>query len=151
MVISSPPDEAQCVIDSPFHSPAVASRFDSYSPDMRRRLLALRSLIFSVAAEIPGVGPLEETLKWGQPAYLTSASRTGTTLRLDADASADGDHALYVNCQTDLVERWRDRFPGLRFSGTRAINLRSTAPLPEDDLAQCISMALTYHVDKNAR
>jgi hypothetical protein len=35
----------------------------------------------------PGVGALHETLKWGQPAYLTPETRSGTTLRLGVPKS----------------------------------------------------------------
>ena len=66
----------------PFSNEAVAETFDSYPPNMRRALLALRSLIFETAASTDGVGVLEETLKWGEPAYLTSESRSGSTVRI---------------------------------------------------------------------
>jgi len=57
--------------DRPFADPAVKRRFDSFAPEARAGLLALRALIFQTAATIPGVGQVQETLKWGQPAYLT--------------------------------------------------------------------------------
>ena len=66
----------------PFSSPRVAQVFDSYPPALRTRLLALRALIFEVAASTPGVGELEETLKWGEPAYLTTQSKSGSTVRI---------------------------------------------------------------------
>ena len=36
-----------------------------YPPVIRQRVLALREIVFMVAAKTPGVGPLEESLKWG--------------------------------------------------------------------------------------
>ena len=54
----------------------VAATFDSYAPAIRAELLVLRQIILDTAAGTPGVGVLEETLKWGQPAY-GSAARIG--------------------------------------------------------------------------
>ena len=56
----------------PFDNAAVAQAFAAYPPAMRRKLLALRELIFKTAASTKGVGKLEETLRWGEPAYITS-------------------------------------------------------------------------------
>ncbi len=52
-------------IGSPGPKPAVAKVFDGYPPNVRRKLLALRSLIFQTAARTEGVGELLETLKLG--------------------------------------------------------------------------------------
>lgn len=101
-----------------FSEPRVAAVFDAYPDDVRARLLALRALILAVAVE-DDVGPIEETLKWGQPSYLTR-SGSGTTIRIDQDKALGGDFALFVNCQTTLVDEWRDRFPDLRLRGRAA-------------------------------
>jgi hypothetical protein len=82
--------------------------------------------------------PVEETLKWGQPAYL---ARGGSTIRIDA--TDDGGTALYFICTTDLVARFRELYPGLCYDGNRAILLPATARLPERALRHCIAMALT--------
>ena len=34
------------------------------------------------AASTDGGGPIEETLKWGDPAYVTSATKSGSTIRV---------------------------------------------------------------------
>ena len=60
----------------------VQQAFHEFPPEIRTKLLALRKLILDTAASIEGVGPIEETLKWGQPAYLTSQSKSGSTIRL---------------------------------------------------------------------
>ena len=54
-----------------FRNPAVAEKFRSYPPPVKRKLLALRALIFQIAESTKGVGELTETLKWGEPAYVT--------------------------------------------------------------------------------
>ena len=130
----------------PFASPAVAQAFDAYPPNIRRKLLALRALIFKTAAITPGVGKLEETLKWGEPAYLTSQSRSGSTIRLGWPKARPGHYAMYFNCQTNLVETFRTLFPGeFGFEGRRAIVLAEADAVPTDAIAFCIGAALTYH------
>ena len=46
-------------------SSKVAAVFAASPKEINEKLMFLRQLIFSVAAETPGVGELEETLKWG--------------------------------------------------------------------------------------
>ena len=112
-------------------------------------MLALRELVFTMAAGTDGVGPLEETLKWGEPAYLTRASKSGSTIRMDWKSRNPNVCALYFNCQTDLVERFRTVFgDALGFEGNRAVLLPVSGPLPEVMLRSCIAAALTYHRDK---
>jgi hypothetical protein len=58
-------------------NPKVAQVFAQYPRKMKQKLLFLRSLIFSIAAETEKVGLLEETLKWGEPAYLSRTRKVG--------------------------------------------------------------------------
>lgn len=118
-------------------------------PSVRETLLALRRLILDVAATTPGVGPLEETLKWGQPSFLTTASKSGTTIRIDRLSKTDDRPALFVPCQTDLIESFKAIYPEtFVYQGKRAIVLDAEKPLPEDALRHCIALALTYKVGK---
>ena len=113
---------------------------------MRRRLLDVRHLIFETAAQTDGVGPLTETLKWGEPAYLTMATGSGSTIRLGRIPSSAQDCAVLFNCRTSLVETFRSRFPDVfGFEKNRAILLSPAAPLRETELSICLKMALTYH------
>ena len=124
--------------------PLVAERFARCPPAVRDVLLGLRELIFDVAAGA-GVGELEESLKWGEPAYRPR-NGAGTTVRIDWKARDRGVVYLFVPCQTDLVDRWRGRFEGvLEFQGQRAIRLCWEEPLPEGALRICLEDALTYH------
>jgi hypothetical protein len=132
---------------TPFRSPAVAQAFDVYPPVMRRKLLALRELILRTAASTPGVGDLEETLKWGEPAYLTSRSGSGSTVRIAWKKSKPSEYAMYFNCQTTLVDTFRSLFPDkFKFEGNRAIVFHESQSVPADALAFCVSAALTYHL-----
>jgi hypothetical protein len=131
----------------PFTSPAVAAVFAGYPPKVRRRLMALRKTIFDTARETEGVGELNETLKWGQPAYLTLASGSGSssTIRIDALKGEEGGYALYVHCQTSLVDTFRSIYGDvLTFGGNRSILFDAKNTIPEAPLQHCIRLALTY-------
>jgi hypothetical protein len=135
---------------TPFTDKAVAAAFDAYPPEPRRKLLALRELIFKTAAATDGVGELEETLKWGEPAYLTSRTRSGSTVRIAWKKAAPTQYAMYFNCQTDLVETFRTLFPSdFSFEGNRAIVFELDARVPTAALVFCIAAALTYHLRKS--
>src|SRR5712691_3824609 len=95
----------------PIKNAAVARAFAAYPPKMRRKLMVLRALILKTAASTDGVGPLEETLKWGEPAYATSETRSGSTIRVAWKKVHPTQYAMYFHCQTNLVDSFRARFP----------------------------------------
>ncbi len=135
-----------------FESEDVRRVFGAYQPDVRQKLLVVRRLIFEAARCAEGVGKLTETLKWGQPSYVTAASKSGSTLRIDATKAEQADYAIYFHCRTTLVGRFRARYGDtFRYDGNRAILLRVDEPIPAVELSDCISMALTYHLDKRRR
>jgi hypothetical protein len=128
----------------PFADDQVAATFAGYPPAIRRKLMQLRALILATAA-IEDAGEIEETLKWGEPAYLTR-SRTGSTLRLAWKPARPDYVGFYVNCQTDLIESFRHQFPDdFTFEGNRAILFDVADGVPREKLAICIAAALTYH------
>jgi Domain of unknown function (DU1801) len=136
----------------PFADAAVERTFAAYPPVMRRKLLALRSLIFRTAAATAGVGDLEETLKWGEPAYVTAQSGSGSTIRIDWKKAKPGRYAMYFHCQTNLVSTFRTIFPReFAYEGNRAIVFEEKTKVPADALAFCIAAALTYHAQKKSR
>jgi Domain of unknown function (DU1801) len=130
---------------------AVASVLESYPKPIALKLQALRKLILDIARTTPGVGALEETLKWGQVSYLTRESGSGSTIRIDRVKSADSQIAVYFHCQTNLVETFRELYPELSYSGNRAILLDAGKTLPKAELAHCVALALTYHLNKKGR
>jgi Domain of unknown function (DU1801) len=133
----------------PFANAAVAQAFERYPPRMRRQLMALRELILRTAAATPGVGRLDETLKWGEPAYVTAETGSGSTVRIAWKASSPSRYAMYFNCQTDLIETFKTMFPhDFAFEGKRAIVFEDAAAVSADALAVCIAAALTYHLRK---
>ena len=93
------------------------------------------------------MGPLEETLKWGAPAYLTARSKSGSTIRIGWRKSAPAHYAIYFHCQTRLVDSFRTLFPqGLTFVGNRSIIFNERNDLPADAVELRIGRALTYHL-----
>ncbi len=127
----------------------VKLKFDSYPTHVKPKLEKLRSLILDVASKTDGVGKIEETLKWGEPSYLTSETKSGTTIRIDWKEKHPEQYALYVNCNTSLIDSYNSLFPGIfSFENNRAIVFTINEPLPEKELRLCIQMALTYHKSK---
>ena len=127
----------------------VAEAFAAFPPGPRRKLKVLRELIYRTAAALEGVGTLEETLKWGEPAYLTAESRSGSTIRLGYKEAHPEKYFLLFHCQTNLIDSFRDfHSDELVFEGNRAIVFRVDQPLPVDAVTHCIASALTYHLRK---
>lgn len=132
-----------------FADDSVAAVFAAYPDAIRARLLMLRAMILTTAEQIDGVGPLEETLKWGQPSYLTTQTGSGSTIRIDRE-KADGRIAIYFHCQTDLVATFRELYPAqMTYGGNRSILFNASAKIPVKALRHCIGLALTYHARKN--
>ena len=128
---------------------AVDAVFRAYPAPLRRKLAAVRRLILDTARKTEGVGTIEETLKWGQPSFLTSQTGSGSTIRIDALKSDPGRYALYFHCRTNLVSTFRNIYPeSFHYEGNRAIVLRADDALPEKPLRHCIALALTYHRDR---
>ena len=128
---------------------AIDEALSRHAHPIRNRLLAIRELIFVAAAEIPEVGLLTETPKWGEPAYLVAESGGGTTIRLGRVKSAPLDAAVLFNCKTTLIETFRARFPDeFGFDGNRGLIVLCGRPFPRNELLHCLSTALTYHRSK---
>jgi hypothetical protein len=124
----------------------VAAAFSAFPERVRARLLEVRDLIFETAAAIEGVGPLTETLRWAEPAYLTQATGSGTAIRLGRSRSSERPCAVLFNCRTTLVDDFRSQFPDVfAYEKNRALLLDADKPLAEAPLSTCLGMALTYH------
>lgn len=125
----------------------VAEVFARMPPEARERALALRSLVFEVAESRSEVGRLTETLKWGEPAYLTAETRSGTTVRIGWKPATPEHVQLYFHCRTTLVETFRSWFgDALSYEGNRAVRVPIDGPLPRACLEACLEEALTYHL-----
>ncbi len=128
-----------------FADPNVERVFAAFPKINRGGLLALRELIFDVAGRTQGVGEIQETLKWGQPAYLTPQTKSGSTIRLGIPKQ--GGFAIYIHCQTTIMSEFQAIFPEeFEYEGNRAIYFDPAQNLPLDSLKLLISRALTYHL-----
>jgi len=127
--------------------PEVKDVFSSYPKSVQKQMLHLRALVLSTASEIRGLEKIEETLKWGEPAYLT---KHGSTIRMDWKEKTPEQFAIYFKCTSKLVPTfksiYKDKFD---FEGNRAIVFKLSDSIPEPELKHCISMALTYHKIKH--
>ncbi|OEK00214.1 hypothetical protein BFP97_01220 [Roseivirga sp. 4D4] len=124
-------------------NPAVKARFDSYPAEIKVKMDALRALIIEVAEETEGVDHLEETLKWGEPSYVT---KHGSTLRIDWKAKSPDQYAMYFQCTSQLIPTFRFVFgEAFAYEGNRAVILPLSGDLPTKEVKQCIATALTYH------
>jgi Domain of unknown function (DU1801) len=134
-----------------FEDAEVARVFAAYPSKLRKRLLALRRMIFDVARR-EEVGKLQETLKWGEPAYVTAESGSGSTVRINRHKKQDGQYAIYFHCQTTLVDSFRTLFADVfNFEGNRCIVFHENDRVPVAALKHCIAMALTYHRDQGRK
>ena len=130
----------------------MAAVFEGYPKMVRTKLLSLRRLIFDVASETEGIGDLEEALKWDQPGYLTTKSKSGSTIRIDRVKTHEGRYAIYFHCQTTLVETFRELYPNVfKYEENRSILFDVNDRLPLKELRYCIAPALTYHLAKKRK
>ena len=127
----------------------VLEKFQSYPNHVRPKIEFLRELILDVALNTEGVGKLEETLKWGEPSFLTEETHSGTTIRIDWKPKKPDQYAMYLNCKTALIDTYRSLFPNeFTYEGNRAIVFGINDKIPENELRLCIGMALRYHLEK---
>ena len=118
----------------------------AYPTRARSRFHDIRAIVLSAAADTPETGPLTEILKWGEPAYLTEATKSGATLRIAWNPSDPDRIGIYLNCRSSLVEDVRTLYPGtFEIEGTRGLKLSLDAPLPAEAIDHVARLAQGYH------
>lgn len=136
--------KANLVIDT---DPEFEEVFKRYPKDIQAQMNELRSLVRDVASELELVNHLHETLKWGEPSFVT---KIGSTLRMDWKTKQPEQYAMYFQCTSQLVPTFRFVFgEELSFEGNRAVTFPLDGTLPKDKVKQCIAAALTYHKVKH--
>ncbi len=127
-------------------NPDVEAKLSGYPARARTQLLGIRKMILDVA-ESENLGTVQETLKWGEPSY---AVKGGSPIRMDWKEGRADKICLYVNCNTRLIETYRELYSDcLKYEGKRAVVLGLDEALPKEILKNCISMALNYHKIKH--
>ncbi|MEL6884826.1 MAG: DUF1801 domain-containing protein [Pseudomonadota bacterium] len=123
----------------------ILDRIGSWSDIAQARFFDLRTLVHDVAAAAD-IGPLDESLKWGQPAWRPCRPRTGSTLRADWSPAAPDRFDLFVDCKTDLAARVTEAFPrDFDSDGQRCLSVPLDRPLATDALWHLAFATLTYH------
>jgi len=124
-------------------NPDVATVFDKYPDWARKKVNNLRRLIIETAKETESVTRLEETLKWGEPSYLT---KHGSTIRIDWKEKTPDQYALYFKCTSKLIPTFKTVYQDtFKYEGDRAIVFHKNDEVPEKELKRCIAAGLTYH------
>ena len=109
----------------------------------------LRQLIYDTAESMEDIGEIEETLKWGEPSYLTPKSKSGSTIRIAWKTPPKEQYSMFFKCTANLVPAFEEKFPQLfKFGGNRRIDFGLDDEVPVQALKQCIALALTYHRNK---
>ncbi len=115
--------------------------FDAYPKQLKKPMKELRNLIYEVAGDHNLI--VEESIKWGEPSFRT---KQGSPLRLGVRTAEQSACCIYFNCQTNLVETFRELYSDvLRFEGKREITLDINKDIPEDEVRHCLELALKYH------
>ena len=128
-------------------NPEVEIVFDNYPNSVRKKTLTLRKLIIETADETEEIINLEETLKWGEPSYLTNI---GSTIRIDWKPRTPHQYAVYFKCTSKLVPTFKMVFGNLfKYEKDRAILFDLDERIPKKELKNCIAAALTYHKVKH--
>jgi len=123
--------------------PRVNEVFANYPDFVRDKMQFLRELVIETAEETEGVTKLEETLKWGEPSFVT---KNGSTLRMDWKEKSPDQYAMYFQCTSRLVNTFRLVFNHrFQYEGKRAIVFKLNQKVPEMELKSCIKASLTYH------
>lgn len=123
--------------------PRVDTIFANYPDFVRDQMQYLRELIIETAEEMDDVAALEETLKWGEPSFVT---KNGSTLRMDWKEKTPYQYAMYFQCTSRLVDTFKLVFDHkFRFEGKRAIVFQLNEKIPEPELKECIKASLHYH------
>ncbi|WP_136657367.1 DUF1801 domain-containing protein [Nitratireductor sp. XY-223] len=135
---------------TPFQSSDVEAVFSGYPEPVRSSMLALRELVFE-AAQTDGVGEIEETLKWGEPSYLTHRPKSGSTVRIDWKPDRPEQCSIFFHCQTSLIANCSELYPDLfEFEGNRRMSFAAAHPPPAEAIRHCLALALTYHRRKKS-
>lgn len=120
---------------------SVKEKFDSYPNSVSKQLTIIRELIFSIAKK-EGIEDLSETLKWGEPTYI---SDSGSAIRIDWKAKYPTQFCVYFNCKTSLVATFKEVYTDtFSYDGNRALIFELGSNIPMTELSHCISLSLRY-------
>lgn len=112
--------------------PKVEEVFTNYPSEVRDKMQMLRELVIETAEDTKGIYKLEETLKWGEPSFVT---KNGSTLRIDWKEKTPNQYAMYFQCSSRLIVTFRIVFEHqFKYEGNRAIVFQLNQKIPEQEL-----------------
>lgn len=125
----------------------VNDTFANYPDLVRYKMQLLREFVTETAEEMQDVNVLKETLKWGEPSFLT---KHGSKLRMDWKEKSPDQYAMYFQCKSRLVNTFRLVFNyKFQYEGKRTIIFQMNQKIPELELKECIKASLKYHKVKD--
>lgn len=128
-------------------SPEFEAKLSSYPDFVRDKMAFLRKLVHETAAEVSEITTLDETLKWGEPSFLT---KNGSTLRMDWKQKAPDQYAMYFKCTSRLVETFKIVYGNqFEYEKSRAILFQLNDNIPTQEIKECIKATLMYHKVKD--
>jgi len=114
----------------------------AYPPEVRSRFHEFRKLVLELADSTEGVNKLEESLKWGEPAFK---SNIGSPFRFGWSPKRPDQFGIYFICTTTLVETFRQLYPDFfTFDGNRGLIFSPDEEFPKEPLIHSLQLALRY-------
>ena len=130
-------------------NPDVEATVATWPKAAQTKFAEIRRRIRLEAAQTPEVGPLTETIKWGEPSWLTEATKSGTTIRVAWKPARADKIGVFVSCQTSIIETLREVYGDtLSYDGARGLLISLEAPVPENGLTHLIRLAQSYHINR---
>jgi hypothetical protein len=118
----------------------------TWPAEARRSFGRMRALILAAGAQAD-VGPLTESLKWGQPAWRPTRPKQGSTLRLNWTEKSPSTLVLHVDCKTTLATTMREIYPTeFRYESNRALHLDIGARWPVQAIDHLARLTFRYHL-----
>ncbi|WP_299591736.1 hypothetical protein [uncultured Tateyamaria sp.] len=123
----------------------ILNRTATWPETAQSHFLHLRGIVHDVATSAD-IGPLDESLKWGQPAWRPKRPRTGSTLRVDWSPTIPDRLMTFVDCKTDLATQMDNRYPNqFHNDGRRALGFDLDTALDAHAVWHLAHITLTYH------
>ncbi|MFT6630916.1 MAG: hypothetical protein ACJAS4_000860 [Bacteriovoracaceae bacterium] len=123
--------------------------YSEYPNIVKSYLLEMRKIILDTAKKEKDVGAIEEVLRWGQPTFLTTESKSGTMIRIDRYKKQDDKVAIFFHCQTQIIKMITLKYgKKLTYDGNRGIVFDIKKPLPKRVIKDCAHLALRYNLIK---
>ncbi len=122
--------------------PDLVHKFRSWPDRAAECAHSVRSIFVQTAKDI-GVNSLEESLKWGEPAWRPK--KGGITLRVAWSTNAPEELGVFVDCKSDLCARMQSDFPrSFRYIAPRVMYIALDETIPEDALTHLAKLAFQY-------